>query len=291
MQLRSKTFWLAANQSDGDDLLDFFTNNAMRWPRGSALSFPVAFFNGDPAKGDNLIDDLGNVVSATLTVRKESAAGTLLFEQTIAVADFTNAALTYEQWSGRTSAHVTFTRTPSEANWSLSDWYGKVYFAIGVDTTDGSYFLVQAGRATFFEDGTPAVGDEPTEPQDPAPISEEQADARSARIRCQGADTRLLTPTVATTATLAAVTKKHTQIKLDLTSAAPGDYDYNVETEDAEEGDEIVWIVLLPLADGATASINGDDFASSAEGAQARTVNVITRLISGAWVNVMHRIF
>src|SRR5437868_1627239 len=84
----------------GQPLVDLITGAAMKFWRGEAVQFELAFFYGD-----DLIDVSG-WSSMTLDVRDFATRSGLDFmSATIGAAQF-NAALTVEQWEAGEAAHV-----------------------------------------------------------------------------------------------------------------------------------------------------------------------------------------
>ena len=154
MQLRGKSFYLALNQASSNGLLDAYTSQPFTLPRGNAARFICALFNGDPKNSASYIDDLGNIVSATLCLRKSSASGDLLFQHTLAAAEFDNPACTYAAWAARSDRQFSFLLPSSATNWPL-DWMpaGSVYFAVQIITTGEGPITVATGKMTVVEEG------------------------------------------------------------------------------------------------------------------------------------------
>jgi len=179
MQIRGKSFWLALNQSSGNSTTDAFSGSQVAIPRGNWVRFLCALFVGDPTKAANFVDDISNIQSATLVIRKSSATGDLLYQATQAFAAFDNPACAFADWASRASRQFSFLLTDAQTNWTLGGgWDGTIYFVVGLVTAAEGPITVASGKGSVFEDG---IGDAPdTVVENPAYLTEAQSDARYA---------------------------------------------------------------------------------------------------------------
>ena len=174
MQLGGTLIRVACNQASRADFVNALGSQAPVIPRAGSVLISCAIFLDDPSLEANLLTDLGNIVTAHCVIRVGSAAGAVLFEQTVA-ADGLNPGLTFAQWSAGSAAHFTFALTPTDTN--LAE--GPLFIAVGVTTANaGDVPLAYCATARLKDYGIFNAA-APTAP-DYTSWSKAEADARYA---------------------------------------------------------------------------------------------------------------
>ena len=174
MQLGGTLIRVACNQASRADFVNALGGQAPVIPRAGSVLISCAIFLDDPSVAANLLTDLGNIVSAHCIVRAGSAAGAVLFEQSVAAAGL-NPGLTFAQWSAGTAAHFTFPLTPTDAN--LAE--GPLFIAIGVTTANAGDVPLACCATARLKDYGIFNAAPPTAP-DYTSWSKAEADARYA---------------------------------------------------------------------------------------------------------------
>jgi len=172
--LSALTLRLPCDQATRNAVVDKIANRPPSTWRGNRIVIRCALFDGGNGEGQ-FIDDIANIVSATLIIRANNAAGAVLFTQTVEAAEM-NDALTFAQWQANTGWHFQFVLDTTDSNFAA----GKIYYAIAVATTDAGDITVATGTGDHLEDG---IGD-PGEPDTPDYVSwsKAESDARYLRI-------------------------------------------------------------------------------------------------------------
>lgn len=162
-QLDKLAILLACNAASRASAVDVQTGQPPIIWRGNGVALRCAVFRGDPAQDANLIKDLDNLSSATLVVRKTSAAGEVIITKTVLAAAF-NDQLTLATWQARTAHHFEFVLTHADTNQPPVGTTGKlpIYFAVQIQTTEGTQVTIATGTGDIREDG---IGEaEPPQP-------------------------------------------------------------------------------------------------------------------------------
>lgn len=137
--LTGTTQRLAFDLTRRDPVVDASTGEEIRlWQAGRTL-FQCGLFKDEPGE-DSIVDDISDLVSATLIVRRTNAQGTALINKTI-----TSFSLpTFEEWDEEDGQHFTIPLTETETNQVLpQNGTLKVYYVVQVTTTSGSYVAGQ----------------------------------------------------------------------------------------------------------------------------------------------------
>ena len=176
MKITPRTFWFALNQTGWNPLSDALTGTNLTLPKANTTRFLFAFFNGDICRADNFADDISNVASCTLVLRKSNENGVLLYFKTILAKDFNNSACTYRAWSSQTDWQAGFELSKLETNWAPStNWDEKIWVAVQVTLGDGSDVTLGHGLIHLVDPGVDTTDPVTQNLQMKASTSEAQA--------------------------------------------------------------------------------------------------------------------
>ena len=154
MKLTPRTFWFALNQTGWNPLVDALTGSNLTIPRANTTRFLFSFFNGNISRADNFADDISNVASCTLVLRKSDENGAILYVRTLPAADFNNPGCSYAAWSSQTDWQVGFELSKLETNWAPQlDWDEKIWIAVEVMLADGSEVTLGHGTLQLVDPG------------------------------------------------------------------------------------------------------------------------------------------
>ena len=139
---------IACNQSSRVPAVDQLTELPPRFWAGAAAVVDCAIFRDD-ASSTTLVDDVSNVTSARLVIRKNNKFGDILLNKTTD----TIGATTYSAWLGGTDSHFAFDIDEPELNYAVpSSGVQALYFVISVTTGTNTY-VVAYGPAELASTG------------------------------------------------------------------------------------------------------------------------------------------
>lgn len=152
MKIETLPILLACNASSRDAAIDRLNGQALVIWKGNGVTISGAAFVGDPLDPTKLVTDFSNVVSASLVVRANNAAGTVLVNKTVAVGNFDTTLTHAEFLAGQ--GHFNFVLTGADTN-QTTDASGRlvIYFAIELQTTDPDPITICVGTGEIREDG------------------------------------------------------------------------------------------------------------------------------------------
>lgn len=154
MQLTPRSFWFSLNQTGWVKLTDALTGSSLNFPRANTTRFLFAFFNGDVRRADKFANDISNVASCTLLLRKSSESGEVLYVREQPSSEFHNPGCTYADWASQTNWQVEFELSPLETNWAPSDvWDEKIWVVVDVTLRDGSKITIGHGVLQLVDPG------------------------------------------------------------------------------------------------------------------------------------------
>lgn len=125
----------------------------LRFHRGLNAKIDCALFAGPIATNETFIDNIGNLVSARLTVRKNNAYGTALID----VSSTTFYSLTYANWTSNSGRQFYFDLSAIDTNQTLNGQVAiPIYFAVTITTPDRT-FVAGSGFGEILESGVVSV--------------------------------------------------------------------------------------------------------------------------------------
>jgi len=158
-QLQAVLLRLALIQGSRDRIVDKLSNKLPAIPRGNGVNLQCAMFLRDPSSS-SLVDDVSNLASVSMQVRKDTAAGDAIFDKTIAIGAFDNASLAWSAWDANTSQHFTFELGASETGQAMPS--GKtelpIYIAFQANPLVGDPIFLGSVTTVIFEEGIGSSG-------------------------------------------------------------------------------------------------------------------------------------
>jgi len=149
--LSRKRIRLLADQSTrtSDKISDVLTSSTPELWRGNDVQFEIGL-----AINEVIRDDISNLASVSLTLRRGSAAGAELVTKSVAAAQLTD--ISQAQWTAGTHQHALVVLTREETAWTLTGSSENLWLVVSQATNDapGRDLTIQHTILKFVEDGT-----------------------------------------------------------------------------------------------------------------------------------------
>lgn len=164
--LQGTTLRLALNQSSRVGAKEALSGDKLVLWQGLPAQVECGLFLDDPEES-TFQTNIGNVVSATLTVRRSSPNGGILFVQEASGLAL-NGSTTYAQWIAETSQHITFSVTAADTTQTLpASGRLPIYYSVTLTLSNDNDSIAGFGygeiqNVGYIENPTPGDYEEGT---------------------------------------------------------------------------------------------------------------------------------